>query len=287
MNFCPPSLRDKLTQFISEDIGFGDITTEALIDNSIQAEAVVVCNEKAVAAGMRVISILFTTSDCQVKLEVTDGEETYNRRKIMTITGSAKTILQLERTALNVIGRMSGIATQTRKYLRKAKEANPQIKVASTRKTAPGLLYLDKEAVKIGGGDTHRFSLDDAFLVKDNHLRIVGSVEEAMRRVKEHMSFTKKVEVEATSTAHAIQAVKAGADIVMLDNMSPNQVRHTISSLKRRGLRDNVIIEASGEINLANIAEYAKEGVDIVSVGDLTHSVKSINLSLEIVKVWK
>ena len=287
MNFCPPILRDKLTQFISEDIGFEDITTEALIDNSIQADAVVICNEKAVVAGMRVVSLLFTTSDCQVKLQVTDGEEIYNQGKIMTISGSAKTILQLERTALNVISRMSGIATQTRKYLRKVKKVNPQTKVASTRKTAPGLLYLDKEAVKIGGGDTHRFRLDDSFLVKDNHLRIVGSVEEAMRRVKDHMSFTKKVEVEATSTTQAIQAVKAGADIVMLDNMSPNQVRHAISSLKRRGLRDNVIIEASGEINLTNIAEYAKEGVDIVSVGDLTHSVKSINLSLEIVKVWK
>ena len=159
--------------------------------------------------------------------------------------------------------------------------------IACTRKTAPGLEYFDKKAVLLGGGDTHRLHLDDMILIKDNHVAIVGNVKEAVKLAKKQASFSKKIEVEVSDVNEAIEAAKAGADIIMLDNFTPEKVKDAINRLKKENLRDKVLIEASGGINEKNIVNFAAAGVDIISLGALTHSAKALDISLEIRKVAK
>jgi nicotinate-nucleotide pyrophosphorylase (carboxylating) len=178
--------------------------------------------------------------------------------------------------------RMSGIATLTDRLIKMVREVNPAIIIAGTRKTTPGLQFFEKDAIRVGGGDTHRYRLDDLVLIKDNHLALVGSVQEAVERARSHASFTKKIEVEADSLDQAIQGAKAGADIVLLDNMSPNDVKTVLAALKDNKLRDKVLVEVSGGINQDNIAGYAKLEVDVISTGYITHSAPSLNLSLEV-----
>jgi len=187
-----------------------------------------------------------------------------------------------ERTLLNILMRMCGIATATRRLVRKVEEAGFKVRIAATRKTAPGLRYFDKRAVVVGGGDPHRFRLDDAILIKDNHVALVGDVEEAVRRARSATSFTKKIEIEVQTSEDAVKAAQAGADIIMLDNMTAEEVEKTIDALKHRKLRDRVLIEVSGGIVEENILSYAKAGPDIISTGAITHSVKSVNISLEV-----
>ena len=187
-----------------------------------------------------------------------------------------------ERTVLNIMMRMSGIATETRRLVDTLREAGLDVRVAATRKTAPGLRFLDKKAVMVGGGDTHRLRLDDAVLIKDNHVAIVGSVGEAVRKAKEAVSFAKKVEVEVQTPEEALEAARCGADIVMLDNMKPDQIRRAVELLKAEGLYGRIVLEASGGINPSNILEYASTGVHVVSLGYLTHSAKALDMSLEL-----
>ena len=201
----------------------------------------------------------------------------------MEISGDAQTILCAERTMLNLLSRMSGIATATRTLTNKLEKAGAKAKIAATRKSAPGLLYFDKKAVTIGGGDSHRLHLDDMILIKDNHLVIVGSVEDAVKKAKANASFSKKIEVEVTKAEDALQAAKAGADIIMLDNFSPKQAKDAGEILKKAGFA-NVLLEVSGKITGENLLEYAMAQVDIISIGELTHSVKALDISLEIVK---
>lgn len=186
----------------------------------------------------------------------------------------------MERTALNIIGRMSGIATETRKLVEKVRKVNPRVKVAGTRKSL--LRLIDKRAIMIGGGEPHRFSLSDAILIKDNHLALVP-LEEAIKRAKE-FSVYKVVEVEVENLEDAVKAAKAGADVIMLDNMKPQEIKEVIEKLRELGLRDGVKIEVSGGITPENIEEYAKLDVDVISLGYLTHSVRNFDVSLEIVK---
>jgi nicotinate-nucleotide pyrophosphorylase (carboxylating) len=169
----------------------------------------------------------------------------------------------------------------------KIKKAGLKTKVACTRKTAPGLLYFDKKAVLVGGGDTHRLHLDDMVLIKDNHIAIIGSVEKAVKKAKEGCSFSKKIEVEVTSMEDALAAAKAGADIIMLDNFSPDQIKEAVKQLKKAGFLGKILLEASGGITTENILEYASTGVDIVSLGEITDSAKTLDISLEIVKLRK
>jgi nicotinate-nucleotide pyrophosphorylase (carboxylating) len=184
---------------------------------------------------------------------------------------------------LNLLSRMSGIATFTRTLTGKLREAGFKAKIAATRKSAPGMLYFDKKAVTIGSGDPHRLHLDDMILIKDNHLAIVGSVEKAVKKAKENASFSKKIEVEVTKANDAMHAAKAGADIIMLDNFSPKQAKTTVEMLKKAGFGE-VLMEVSGGITSENLLAYAAAQVDIISMGELTHSVKALNLSLEIIK---
>jgi nicotinate-nucleotide pyrophosphorylase (carboxylating) len=278
-------LEEKLRQLLAEDVGQGDVTSAAVVPAALTVEAAVVNKEAGIAAGIEEIVILAESLGLGVKREVADGDEIKNGKVILRISGDARTILSAERTMLNLLSRMSGIATATRRLAEKLKKAKATAKIAATRKTAPGLGYFDKKAVLIGGGDPHRLRLDDMILIKDNHVAIAGSVEKAVKKAKQNASFSKKIEAEVTSITDALKAAEAGADIVMLDNFSPKQVREAAKALKAAGLFGKVLLEVSGGITEENLLQYASTQVDIISMGALTHSAKALDISLEIVKV--
>ncbi|WP_297090073.1 carboxylating nicotinate-nucleotide diphosphorylase [Thermococcus sp.] len=268
-----------LLRFIEEDAPFGDVTSEAVIPEGTKARAVIIAKQDGIIAGVEEAKALFEHFGVKVDVKKRDGEEVGKGDVILELEGSARSILLVERTALNVMGRMSGIATEVRKLVEKVRAVNPRVRVAGTRKTL--LKPIDKRAIIIGGGEPHRFSLSDAILIKDNHLALVP-LEEAIRRAKA-FSVYKVVEVEVETLEDALRAARAGADVVMLDNMSPEEIAETIEALKREGLRDRVKIEVSGGITPENIADYAKLGVDVISLGYLTHSVRNFDVSLEII----
>ena len=278
-------LEEKLKQLLAEDVGRGDVTSAAVVPAELTVEAVVLAKEAGVAAGIEEVEILAESLGLNVKTEVSDGEKIRNGQIILKLSGNARIILSAERTILNLLSRMSGIATATRKLVEKLQNAKAKAKIAATRKTAPGLGYFDKKAVLVGGGDPHRLRLDDMVLVKDNHIAIAGSVENAVKKAKKNALFSKKIEVEVTNTADALTAAEAGANIVMLDNFSPTQVREAVEALKKAGFFGKTLLEVSGGITEQNLLDYASAQVDIVSMGALTHSVKALDISLEIAKV--
>jgi nicotinate-nucleotide pyrophosphorylase (carboxylating) len=278
-------LEEKLKQLLSEDVGEGDVTSAAVVPAGVTVDAAVVAKEAGVAAGIEEVVVLAESLGLRVKPEVADGEKIRNGQTLMKILGDARTILSAERTMLNLLSRMSGIATATRRLVEKLVKAKATAKIAGTRKTALGLGYFDKKAVQVGGGDPHRLCLDDMILIKDNHVAIAGSVEEAVKRAKQAASFSKKIEAEVTSVADALKAAKEGADIVMLDNFSPKQARAAVETLKKDGFFGKVLLEVSGGITEQNLLEYASAQVDVISMGALTHSVKALDVSLEVVKV--
>jgi nicotinate-nucleotide pyrophosphorylase (carboxylating) len=282
--FVPRRLiEDKLRQILVDDIGLGDVTASAVIPQNLAVSAEVIAKEEGIAAGIEEATFLAESLGLTVKAKVADGEKIKNKQVLMQIAGDAQTILSAERTMLNLLSRMSGIATKTRALSEKLEKANVKTKIAATRKSAPGLIFFDKKAVVIGSGDPHRLHLDDMVLIKDNHLAIVGSVEEAVKRAKANASFTKKIEVEVTNVEDALIAAKVGADIVMLDNFSPKQAKAASEELRKAGF-DGVLLEVSGGITGDNLLEYAAAQVDIISLGELTHSVKALDISLEIIK---
>ncbi len=272
-------LLDYLLRFLHEDVPFGDITSEAVIPEDVKARAVIVAKQSGVIAGIGEVKALFEHFGVAVDVKKDDGEEVGEGDVILELVGNARSVLLVERTALNVMGRMSGIATEVRRLIGKVRAVNPKVRIAGTRKTL--LKPIDKRALLIGGGEPHRFSLSDAILIKDNHLALV-SLEEAIKRAKA-FSVYKVVEVEVESLEDAVKAVKAGADVVMLDNMTPGEIAGTVEALKREGLRERVKIEVSGGITPGNIVDYAKLDIDVISLGYLTHSVKNFDVSLEIV----
>ena len=279
------TLEEKLKQLLAEDVGQGDVTSAAVVPAGLTVEAAVVAKEAGIVAGIEETVILAESLGLSVKAEVAEGQEAKKGQVLLRISGNAQTILSAERTMLNLLSRMSGIATATRRLTEKLRKANATAKIAATRKTAPGLGYFDKKAVLIGGGDPHRLRLDDMILVKDNHIAIAGSVENAVKRAKQAASFSKKIEAEVTSAADALKAAEAGADIVMLDNFSPKQVREAVETLKEAGFFGKVLLEVSGGITEENLLEYASAQVGIISMGALTHSVKALDISLEITKI--
>ncbi len=280
-------VEEKIKEFLSEDLGFGDITTDALIDDNSMAEAEIVFKEEGVVAGVEEAATIFELIGCKSHILINDGERVKPQTIVLKVEGPSKNILKGERVSLNILMRMSGIATATKQVLTLARNYNSKIRVTATRKTTPGFRYFEKKAVKIGGGDTHRLRLDDCVLIKNNHLKLMPSISEAVRKVLDMVSFTKKVEIEVESSSQAIEAVEAGADIVMLDNMEPTEIRKTLRELKRRGIRNKILIEASGGITIENIADYAKTGADILSLGSLTHSVQAIDISLRMKSIHR
>ena len=278
-------LEEKLLHLLAEDVGLGDVTTSAVVPEGQIVEAAIISKDSGVVAGIEEIIILAEALGLEGEAYVSDGNDVKKGETFLKLCGDAQTILSAERTMLNLLSRMSGIATKTRRMVEKLEEAKTSARIAATRKSAPGMLYFDKKAVAVGGGDPHRLHLDDMVLIKDNHVVVAGGVVKAVEKAKAEVSFTKKIEVEVTKIADAVAAVKAGADIVMLDNFAPKQAKQAVELLKKAGLRDKVILEASGGITEATLVEYAAAGVDVLSLGELTHSVKAFDVSLEITRV--
>ncbi len=274
-----PVLKDKLRSMLEEDVAFGDITTEIVVDPEI-ARAEVVTREPGIAAGISEGCMLLEMCDLEVEDRVEDGARVEKGDVLLKFSGLNQSILIVERTLLNLMSRMCGIATATGKFIEVARKVNPRVKIAATRKTAPGLRWFDKRAVSVAGGDTHRIALYDGILVKDNHIAAVGDLALAVRRAKEKAGFVRKVEVEVADPSEAVGAAKAGADIIMLDNMRLNETKEALKKLKSEGLRDAILVEVSGGVSLENVEEIAKTGVDVISVGSLTHSVRSLDLAL-------
>ena len=266
--------KKQLSQFLAEDIGKGDITSNLLPKKKITVK--IISRENAIVAGASYAKEIFKLKGCSSKILKKDGSKIKPNQTIMIISGNAGNILPCERTALNLLTRMSGIATQTNNLVKKIPK---KTKLYATRKTAPGLRYFDKEAVEIGGGKKHRLTLDEMVMIKDNHIAIGESLLSLIKKTKKKY---KKFEVEVENTSDAILAAKEGATIIMLDNFTPAQIKKTIQTLKNQKLRKTVLLEASGGITSKNISKYGQTEVDIISVGSITNSVKGIDMSLEI-----
>ena len=262
---------------LEEDLGTGDLTTEAIISPESRGQAVLLAREKMVLAGLPVFFRVFELLGAEMEFEAhfEDGQVVPAGGKICLLSGPLAPLLEGERTALNFLQRMSGIATLTRTYVEKV--GSHGVRVVDTRKTAPGLRLFDKYAVRMGGGFNHRMGLFDGILIKDNHIAAAGSVGKAVALAKRSAPHTVKVEVEVEDLGGVEEAVQAGADVILLDNMPPDMVREAVRIIGGR-----VKTEASGNINLDNIEEYARAGVDIISVGALTHSARAANVSLEL-----
>jgi len=266
---------------LAEDISHGDVTTEALIPPELQGRASILLKAKGILAGGEVAKRVFLKVDPSLRVEVLikDGVKVQPGDTVTIISGSAASILKAERVALNFLQRLSGIASQTAKYI--AKTRGLVVNITDTRKTTPGLRLLEKYAVRMGGGQNHRFHLGDGILVKDNHLaalRALGmSLKDIVTKAKQNASGGLKVEVEVNTTQEALDAVEGGADIIMLDNMSPDEMRRIVSLIPGQ-----VKIEASGGITLANVRMVAEAGVNVISIGALTHSSEALDMSLEL-----
>lgn len=265
---------------LEEDEGFGDITSEAVVNEDKIVNAHIISKDEGILAGINIIKEMFESRNVQVIFNLKDGNKIAENDLLMSLKGDARTILLLERSALNLLMRMSGVASAADYHVNLVKDHD--VIIAGTRKTLPAIGKFDKQALKIGGADTHRFSLDDMVLIKDNHIASVGTPLETLLKAKENVSFSKKIEIEVESLNDAIDCVENKADIVMLDNMSPEKVEEVLNELIKLNIRDNSLIEVSGGITAENIVDYAKLGIDIISLGALTHSSRSLNFSLRI-----
>ena len=260
---------------LKEDIPYGDITASSIVTNGSKAKASLIAKEDGIICGLPVFERVFTIlGDVTFKSFINEGSSVTKGDIIGELYGDALNILMGERVALNLLQKMSGIATLTNKYGKKLEGLNT--KLLDTRKTTANLRILEKYAVKIGGGHNHRFSLSDGILIKDNHIGYAGSIKNAIKLAKENSSFVRKIEVETEYKEQILEAIEAGADIIMLDNMTPNQAKEMVKLIAGRA-----ITECSGNITLDTIRSYALSGVDFISSGELTHSVKAFDISLK------
>ena len=260
---------------LSEDIPNEDITTNSIIDKDSKSEIDLICKEDGVIAGLDIFKRVFDIlGDVEVKLFKADGNKVNRYEKIALLRGNTRNLLAGERVALNYLQRMSGIATKTNRFVKKLEGSNT--KLLDTRKTIPNMRNLEKYAVKVGGGCNHRFNLSDGILLKDNHIDAAGGVKNAVELARKNTSFVRKVEVEVENLEMVKEAVEAKADIIMLDNMDLDMAREALAIINKRA-----IVEFSGNVNIDNIGEIGKIGVDYISVGELTHSVKALDLSMK------
>ena len=275
------SLRESLVRFLREDIGEGDLTSLYTVDEGLKSSSQIICkSEIAVVAGLEEAKIIFEICNCESKALVNDGDIVKRGIRVMKINGNTRAILKAERTALNLIMRMSGIATDTKKFVDIVKTVSKDIKVMGTRKTAPGLRYFDKKSIKLGGGHSHRNTLDELILIKDNHLAVSTSIQSAISNARLKAGKNMMIECEVSNKKSSVEAIKSGADIIMLDNFTPEMAQKTISYLRKSGLREKVLIEISGGVNISNIKDYALALPDMISIGSLTHSSNSIDFSM-------
>jgi nicotinate-nucleotide pyrophosphorylase (carboxylating) len=277
--------RTALVGFLKEDIGTGDITSNLLIPEGTTSKGTIICKDagkSTIISGLSEAKIIFDICGCEATLLVEDGAKVAKGTDVLSVQGSSRSMLKGERTALNLLMRMSGISTRTNQFIEKLGELSKTVRISSTRKTVPGLRYFDKKAVVIGGGISHRARLDQLILIKDNHIAIVGSVKKAIEMARSVYGDKRKIECEVVDFSGIVEAIKSGADIVMLDNFKPEEVKESLDKIRKLGLRDNIIIEISGGINFDNIYDYAISRPDVISIGSLTHSVQAIDFSLEI-----
>lgn len=272
---------DKIVRYmLEEDEGFGDVTSNALIDKDDVSVGQIFSKEDGILAGIDIAREIFESRDITVIFNLNDGTEISKGDLLIHVVGNTRDILLLERSVLNLLMRMSGVATAANHYVNLVKDYD--VIVAGTRKTAPAIAKFDKYALAVGGADTHRFSLDDMVLIKDNHIMAVGTPLDALKKAQNNVSFSKKIEIEVETLEDAIQCVENKADIVMLDNMNPSEVKEVLNQLDKLGIRNNSLIEVSGGINHETICEFAEAGVDIISSGALTHSTRSLNFGLDL-----
>jgi nicotinate-nucleotide pyrophosphorylase (carboxylating) len=274
-------VEDIVDRALAEDCAWADVTTQALIPSDAEGKASITAKSAGVLAGVEVASLVFSRVDSSLKFQalLRDGAGLQRGTEIAVVEGKVAGILWGERVALNFLQRLSGIATETHRYVEAIEGCNARI--VDTRKTTPGLRFLEKYAVTVGGGHNHRVHLGDGILIKDNHLAALRShglgLRDIVARAKKNAPHTLKIEVEVTTAEEAVEALEAGADIMMLDNMSVEEMRRAVKSVGGR-----VILEASGGITLENVRAVAETGVDLISIGALTHSVKALDISLEL-----
>jgi nicotinate-nucleotide pyrophosphorylase (carboxylating) len=270
-----------IAEFISEDLGRGDITTQATVASDVRAQGKFLAKENLVVCGLDVAEAVFIHLDeesPEIETTIIEGDAVEAGTVFATLRGFADVLLAGERTALNLIQRMSGIATLTRQYVKAVEGTGAEI--VDTRKTTPGLRMLEKYAVTVGGGKNHRLGLDDGVLIKDNHIALAGGITEAVTLAKKMVGHLHKIEVEISNWAQLREAVEAGADIIMLDNQTPEEAAKLVEMC--RSLNPAVLIEASGGMDLDSVRAYAEAGVDLISVGKLTHSARAVDISFKI-----
>jgi nicotinate-nucleotide pyrophosphorylase (carboxylating) len=280
MTKIPPSVIETLKSFLREDIRSGDLTSEITVPADAMGVGTIFSKGRAVLAGVQEVIAIAEISSLDYEVSAFEGNWVSPQEPVLLLRGNARTLLSVERVCLNIVMRMSGIATKVYNMVQAAREMNPTIKVAATRKTTPGFRYFEKRAVQVGGGDTHRYALDDMILIKNNHIAVTGGVTSAVKAARESVSFSKKISCEVRTLQEAIEAIEAGADIILLDNFIPQDVGGVHQVLKQRGLRDGVLLEVSGGVDENNIKDFAQSGVDIVSSGALTHSYDSADFNM-------
>jgi len=273
-------VRKKIREMLAEDLGSGDVTSESLIPPNVKAQAEIITNQSGVLAGVTEVIATFDEVGVRASALKSDGQHVKAGGVILRLQGPARGILAAERVALNLLMRMSGIATATRELIDRAKKTNPKVIIAATRKTAPLLTCFDKRAVQVAGGEPHRYKLSDHILIKGDHLRLVGSITKAVQQARKVRGV--KVEVEVSKPEDALEAARARVDVVMFDNMKPAEIKRAIRALEREGLRSQITLEASGGINPSNVKVYAGTGVDIISSSYMTMRAPALDLSLEI-----
>ena len=263
-----------IREALEEDIGTGDITTNAVISDKEVTVGKVIAKEDLILCGLNIFEYIFLCLDKNIKIDSkhTDGEKVKNKSILLTFSGSTRSLLSGERVALNILQRLSGIATLTMKFVEKVPST---VSVLDTRKTTPGMRALEKYAVRCGGGTNHRFGLYDAVLIKDNHIKAAGSISKAVEKARKNIPPLQKIEVEVKNAEEVKEALRMECDIIMLDNMSPEQVKEAVKIINKRSR-----IEISGNIGLSNIQKIASEGIDYISVGALTHSTPTVDISM-------
>jgi nicotinate-nucleotide pyrophosphorylase (carboxylating) len=270
---------DEIDIYLKEDLGDkGDITSDNLFSNEL-AKANIIAHEDCVVAGLKEAVDVFERTGATTTLKIEDGEFIKKATIVVEITGSARSILKAERLVLNIIGRMSGIATETKELVEKCKAINQKVTVAATRKTTPGFRKFEKRAVEIAGGESHRYGLFDAIMIKDNHIKIAGSVDKAIQKINEKLG-NKKIEIEVENKDDALTAARYDVDFIMLDNFDPKSAEALTGKIKK--INPNIKIEISGGVTKENITDYASFA-DRISLGYITHSAKNKDFSLEFI----
>jgi nicotinate-nucleotide pyrophosphorylase (carboxylating) len=271
-------LRKKIIAALEEDLGFaGDITSQAVVPADLQGGASIVAKEDGVIAGLFVANAVFKAVDSEIEFtqKVEDGAEVKEGQTIAQVVGTVRSILAGERVALNFLGHLSGIATLTKKFVDKARPF--QVTIKDTRKTTPEMRILEKYAVRVGGGKSHRFGLYDAVLIKDNHIKAAGGIQPAIESARKNLRPGTEIEVEVEDVADVTEALRGKADIIMLDNMDVASIKEAVKSIRAKAL-----VEVSGGVTLDNVEEIARTGINFISVGAITQSVKALDLSLNL-----